>query len=134
MSSSVPPQDDQSGGCPFRRVIAIVRPDLLAKVERRLQDLGVAGVSISKVKGFGEYVNLFRADWLDEHNRIEVFLPRERAHEIARAIVAAARTGVPGDGIVVVLPVEAAYRIRTGELATPAEFGDRRCRPSGEAS
>ena len=53
--------------------------------------------------------------------RFEIFLPRKRADEIARAILGAAQTGQPGqpgDGLVAVLPVESLYRIASGELAT----------------
>jgi nitrogen regulatory protein PII len=53
--------------------------------------------------------------------RFEIFLPRKRADEIARAILGAAQPGQPGqpgDGLVAVLPVESLYRIASGELAT----------------
>jgi nitrogen regulatory protein PII len=50
--------------------------------------------------------------------RFEIFLSRKRADEMARAILGAAQTGQPGDGLVAVLPVESLYRIASGELAT----------------
>lgn len=112
---------------PLRKVTAIVRSDVLEKVEKRLEDLCIPGISITKVKGFGEYANFFSRDWMVEHARIEIFLCRERAHEIARVIVDAAQTGLAGDGLVVILPVEAVYRIRTGELATSDQLGGCEC-------
>ena len=111
----------------LRKVTAIVRVEVLERVERRLQDLRMPGVTVTKVKGYGEYKDLFARDWMDEHVRIEIFLRRERADEIARALVDAAHTGVAGDGIVVVLPVESIYRIRTKEVATPDELGGCEC-------
>jgi len=111
------------GGAPCRKVTAIVRGTVLEDVERRLRELGVPGISVTKVKGYGEYANFFTSDWIVEHARIEIFLPAERADSVARAIVQTAATGEPGDGIVVVLPVESMYRIRTGEVvrACPGE-------------
>ncbi len=48
----------------FRKVTAIIRPDSLEKVEKALQALSVPGVSVTKVKGFGEYANFYEPDWL----------------------------------------------------------------------
>lgn len=109
---------------PLRKVTANVRAGVLEKVEQRLHDLRVPGISVTKVKDYGECANFFTRDWLVEHARIEIFLTRDRATEIARPIVEAAHTGIPGDGIVVVLPVESIYRIRTGELmAADEQYG-----------
>lgn len=97
-----------------RKVTAIIRGSLLDRVEERLQTMGVPGISVTKVKGYGEQANFFRHDWEVTHARIEIFTTeQERAHEIARAIVETAHTGAAGDGIVVVLPVETVYRVRT---------------------
>jgi nitrogen regulatory protein P-II 1 len=97
----------------LRKVTAIVRADLLEKVEQRLKKMGVKGVSITQVKRFGEYANFFRHDWLVRHARIEIFAKKERAEELARAIAEEAHTGLPGDGIIGLLPVEEIIRIRT---------------------
>lgn len=111
---------------PLRQITAIVRTSMLEDVERRLRELDVPGISVTKVKGYGEYANFFTSDWSVEHARIEIVLPRECADGVARAVVAAARTGEPGDGIVVVLPVESLYRVRTGHCTTAGASGDRR--------
>lgn len=106
-----------------RKVTAIVRSALLERVERRLQDAGVPGLTVTRVKGFGEYANAFRHDWESSHARIEIFTTdRARAHDIARMIMAEAHTGGAGDGIVVVLPVETIYRIRTGAELTGTDL------------
>lgn len=110
----------------LRKITAIIRVSRLETVEKRLQDLGVPGISVTKVKGYGEYANFFSRDWLVEHARIEIFLTQKRADEIARAIMAAAHTGGAGDGLVVVLPVETVYRIRSGGPATADDLGGAR--------
>jgi nitrogen regulatory protein P-II 1 len=87
-----------------------------------LHELHVPGISVTNVKGYGEYANFFTSDWTVVHARVEIFLPRRRATDVARAIADAARTGEPGDGIVVVLPVDSLYHIRSGEIFASAEF------------
>ncbi len=102
----------------FRKVTAIIRPDLLEQVEDRLKVLNVPGVSVSKVKGYGEYANFFQSDWLSTHTKIEIFTNTDNAKEIAEAIMEAAHTGTEGDGIVAILPVESVYHIRTRQLCS----------------
>jgi nitrogen regulatory protein P-II 1 len=109
--------DDFAAGS-FCKVTAIVRSLALENVEQRLKEIGVPGISVTWVKGYGEHKSFFRHDWVAEHARIEIFIRRKRADEVARAIVGAAKTGHPGDGLVAILPVESVYRIRSGELAT----------------
>ena len=97
----------------FRKVTAIIQPHTLEKVEKSLRALHVPGVSVTKVKGFGEYADFYTSDWMVSHVRVEVFIGEGRAEEIACAIMDAAHTGMEGDGIVAILPVEAVYHIRT---------------------
>jgi len=111
----------------LRKVVAIVRSGVLKKVETRLLELRVPGITVTRVKGYGEHANFFSRDWMIEHARIEIILRQERADEIVRAIVAAASSGLPGDGIVVVIPVESVYRIRSGERATADNLGGCEC-------
>lgn len=118
------PSPEAPVDAPFRKVTAIVRTVVLQEVERSLRALDVPGISVTKVKGYGEYANFFTSDWIVEHARIEIFLPRDRVEPVARAIVAAAATGEPGDGIVVVLPVESIYRIRTDWRVAAGSAGD----------
>ena len=100
---------------PFCKVTAIVRTVALESVKQSLKRIKVPGISVTKVKGYGEYKSFFRHDWVAECARIEIFLQRKRADEIARAIVEAAQTGQPGDGLVAILPVENLYQIRSGD-------------------
>ncbi len=105
----------------FRKVTAIIRCESCEKVAQTLQTLGVHGFSISKVKGYGEYADLYSNDWMVNHARIEIFTEASKAEEIADAIMKAAHVGLEGDGIVAVLPVEQLYRIRTQSKFKPHE-------------
>lgn len=106
----------------FRNVTAIIRSDALEKVEQRLHELGVPGISVTRVKGYGEYKNFYSRDWITTHARVEIFIPAPRADEIAQAIMDAAYSGVAGDGIVVVLPVEKIYKIRNRAEVPPDDL------------
>jgi len=106
----------------YRKVTAIIRRDVLEKVERELQAMGVRGISVTKVKGYGEYADFYSRDWMVSHARIEIFTTESQADGIAQSIVETAHVGLEGDGIVAVLPVEKLYRIRTRSEATPDEI------------
>ena len=123
-----------AGDWPFRKVVAIVRTMALESVEKRLQAVGVPGVSVTKVKGYGEYADFYRADWMTEHARIEIFLHRTKVKEVVRAVIAAARTGESGDGLVVTIPVESIHRIRTGRRAGVDDLGGRGSRSPDESN
>ncbi len=97
----------------YRKITAIIQRDALEKVEKRLQDLGVSGISVTKVKGYGEYMDFYSSDWMVTHARVEIFTTEKNAETIAQAIMETAHVGLEGDGIVAVLPVEKLYRIRT---------------------
>jgi nitrogen regulatory protein P-II 1 len=100
----------------YRKITAIVRTWSLKKVERELEKLGVH-LSVSYIKGRGEFANLLSPSELDSYARLEIFTESGRAEEIVASIMDAASSGMPGDGIVAVLPVERVYRIRTKTLA-----------------
>ena len=101
---------------------AIVRPDKVDAIKDALGGIGVAGMTVTEVRGHGKqkgHTAIYRGQ---EYNvsllpkmEIEVVVPDDRAEEIAAAIIKAARTGEIGDGRVFLIPVTASYRIRTGE-------------------
>lgn len=93
-----------------RKVEAIVRFSALEGVEDALKEAGINGLTVSPVRGFGEYRNFFRDDWTHRFARIEIFTTR--AEEIANLIVEAAHTGAAGDGLVAIEPVDQVVRIR----------------------
>ncbi len=97
----------------FRKVNAIIRSDLLEEVEERLKKIGVKGLTVTRVKGYGEDKSIWAQDWLGTHARIEIFTGKNKADAIAGVIMQAAHTGGPGDGIICILPVEKIFRIRT---------------------
>ncbi len=106
----------------LRKVTAIFRSERLEEVEKRLQEAGVKGLSVTKVKGYGEYANFFAHDWMVTHARIEIFTDATAAERLAKIIVEAAHGGGEGDGFVAILPVEKVYRIRTTEEVRPGEL------------
>jgi nitrogen regulatory protein P-II 1 len=97
----------------FRKIIAIIRSRLLEDVEERLKKIGIKGLTVTRVKGYGESKSIWADDWLGTHARIEIFTEKAKAEKIAVAIIEVAHTGGAGDGIVCILPVEKIFRIRT---------------------
>ena len=106
----------------FRKITAIIRAERMNVVEEKLKAIGVPGVSVTRVKGYGEYAEYFSADWMVAHARIEVFASEAQTTEIADTIMEGAQTGLPGDGIIAVLPVEHLYHIRTGQESNGVHF------------
>jgi nitrogen regulatory protein P-II 1 len=106
----------------FSLIIANIRSEKLHDVEKRLERLGVERINVCKVRGFGEYHNFFAPNWLTTEVRIEIFTKKHEVEAIASAIMDAAHTGVPGDGVVAVLPIDKLYLIRTRSEATPESF------------
>jgi nitrogen regulatory protein P-II 1 len=106
----------------YGKITAIVRSEFLERVERALQDQGVSGVSVSRVKGYGEYVDFFASDWMSRYVRIEVITGAQRTGTIIDAILEAASSGTKGDGIVTLAPIERVWRIRTRSAAPPSEL------------
>ena len=106
----------------MKKVEAIVRPHVLDAVKAALQELGVAGMTITEVKGFGRqkgHTEVYRGseykvDFLPKL-KIEVAVNANMVDQVIEAITAAARTGQIGDGKIFVYALEQAVRIRTGE-------------------
>ncbi len=106
----------------MKKIEAIIRPHLLESVKDALQALGVQGLTISEVKGFGRqkgHTEVYRgSEYKVEFVpklKLEVVLDDEVAESAIEAIIKTARTGKFGDGKIFVFPVEEAVRIRTGE-------------------
>lgn len=106
----------------IKLIIAIIRSDRLEPVERILKDIGVERINVSKVKGYGEYRDFFARDWMVEEVQIEIFTRQHKVESITAAIMEAAHTGIPGDGIVAVVPIDKLFLIRTRAEAMPEEF------------
>jgi nitrogen regulatory protein P-II 1 len=106
----------------MKKIEAIIRPHLLESVKDALQALGVQGLTISEVKGFGRqkgHTEVYRgSEYKVEFVpklKLEVVLDDEIADQAVEAVIKTARTGKFGDGKIFIFPVEEAIRIRTGE-------------------
>jgi nitrogen regulatory protein P-II 1 len=97
----------------LKKVNAIIRSRLLEEVEERLRKIGVKGLTVTRVRGYGEAKSIWSQDWLGGHARIEIYAEKDKADQIAAAIMEVAHTGGSGDGIICILPVEKIFRIRT---------------------
>jgi nitrogen regulatory protein PII len=103
---------------------AIVRPNKVDEVSEALQKLGISGLTVTEVRGHGKqkgHTAMYRGKEyvinLLPKMSIDVVVEDDIASDAVKTIIAAARTGEIGDGRIFVLPVERAYRIRTGEAA-----------------
>ena len=111
----------------MKLVTAIIKPFKLDDVKEALRALGVAGMTVSEVQGFGRqrgHTEVYRGteytvDFVPKV-RIEILSDDADAQEVARVIVEAARTDKIGDGKVWLVPVEDVIRIRTGEMGHDA--------------
>ena len=111
----------------MKKIEAIVKPFKLDEVKEALQGIGVQGMTVTEVKGFGRqkgHTELYRGaeyvvDFLPKI-KIELVVSDEIADKAVQAISEAANTGRIGDGKIFVLPVEEAIRIRTGERGAGA--------------
>lgn len=111
----------------MKKVTAIIKPFKLDDVRDALTEIGVNGMTVSEVKGFGRqrgHTEIYRGaeyavDFLPKVS-IEIVLPDERVDEVVDVVVEAARTGKVGDGKVFVEPIDEVVRIRTGERGKEA--------------
>jgi nitrogen regulatory protein P-II 1 len=110
-----------------KKIESIVRPHLLDAVKNALQEVGVVGMTVTEVKGFGRqrgHTELYRGaeyvvDFLPKV-KVEVAVPDELVDRAIEAIVTAAKTGKVGDGKIFVTNLAQVYRIRTGETGEQA--------------
>lgn len=107
----------------MKLITAIIKPFRLDEVRDALSDIGIQGITVTEVNGFGRqkgHTELYRGaeyqvDFLPKV-KIDIALSDERVDEVVDAICNAARTGHIGDGKIFVKPLERVVRIRTGEL------------------
>lgn len=111
----------------MKKIEAIIKPFKLDEVKEALQEIGIQGLSVVEVKGFGRqkgHTELYRGaeyvvDFLPKV-KLEVVLSDEQLDDAIDAILKTARTGKIGDGKIFVTAVEQAIRIRTGEAGDDA--------------
>jgi nitrogen regulatory protein P-II 1 len=111
----------------MKKVEAIIKPFKLDEVREALSDMGVSGLTVTEVKGFGRqkgHTELYRGaeyvvDFLPKV-KVEVIMADDLVDRAIEAIIKAARTGKIGDGKIFVTGVEQTVRIRTGESGEAA--------------
>ncbi len=111
----------------MKKIEAIIKPFKLEEVKEALAEVGVQGMTVTEVKGFGRqkgHTEIYRGseytvDFLPKV-KIEIVVDDGQADAVAAAIVKSANTGKIGDGKVFISTVEEAIRIRTGETGTSA--------------
>ncbi len=111
----------------MKLITAIIRPFKLDDVRDALSQIGVTGLTVTEVKGYGRqkgHAELYRgAEYVVDFVpkiRIETVVPDEQAERVVEAIAEAARSGKIGDGKIFVMPIAQAMRIRTAEIGDDA--------------
>jgi nitrogen regulatory protein P-II 1 len=111
----------------MRKIEAVIKPFKLDEVKEALHGIGIQGMTVTEVRGFGRqkgHTELYRGaeyvvDFLPKI-KLEIAVRDEMVDKVIDAIVSAANTGRIGDGKIFVLPMEEAIRIRTGERGPEA--------------
>ena len=111
----------------MKKIEVIIKPFKLDAVKDALQEIGVKGMTISEVKGYGRqkgHTEVYRGaeyqiDFLPKV-KLEIIVEAGQVEKVIETVVGAARTGKIGDGKVFVLPVEKVVRVRTGEIDNQA--------------
>lgn len=111
----------------MKLVVAIIQPHRLDSVREALTEIGINGMTVTEVRGYGRqkgHTEIYRgAEYTISFMpklKIEVALPRDRVDDAINTITRAARTGKIGDGKIFVLDLESALRVRTGETGDSA--------------
>jgi nitrogen regulatory protein P-II 1 len=115
------------GGEKMKKIEAIIKPFKLDEVKDELNKVGVQGITVSEVKGFGRqkgHTELYRGaeyvvDFLPKV-KLEIIVQDDQAEKVIQTIINTAKTGRIGDGKIFVYPLEDAIRIRTGERGKDA--------------
>jgi len=134
-----PPADDGFGPGPLdgvsykkkedtmKKIEAIIKPFKLDDVKESLNEIGIQGMTISEVKGYGRqkgHKEIYRgAEYVVDFVpkiKIEILVDKERVEEVINSICKAANTGKIGDGKIFILPVDEVVRVRTGERGSQA--------------
>ena len=111
----------------MKKIEAIIKPFKLDEVKDKLNDLGIQGITVTEVKGFGRqkgHTELYRCaeyvvDFLPKI-KMEIVIAETQVEDVVNAIVKAAQTGRIGDGKIFITNIEEAVRIRTGERGEDA--------------
>jgi nitrogen regulatory protein PII len=97
----------------MKLITAIVRTTRLEDVVRAFAQVGIKGMTISKIKGLGEEVRLYNPYTI--HDKIEIIVPDDAAGKVVAVLLEHSRVGMPGDGVITVQTLDYAVKIRTEE-------------------
>ena len=111
----------------MKKIEAIIKPFKLDEAKEALSNIGIQGMTVSEVKGFGRqkgHTELYRGaeyqvDFLPKI-KLEIVVPDDLVEKVTHAVLESCQTGRIGDGKIFVLPIEEAMRIRTGESGDAA--------------
>jgi len=111
----------------MKKVEAIIKPFKLDEVKDKLHEIGIQGITVTEVKGFGRqkgHTELYRGaeyvvDFLPKI-KLEIILPDSQVEDVVNSIIKAAQTGRIGDGKIFITNLEETVRIRTGERGEEA--------------
>lgn len=103
----------------YKYVVAVVRPDVIAPLEARLAQIGVGGITLTRVKGFGETKSFFAGDGVTEHTKLEVFVEESELEAVLAVLRETAFPGVPGAGVAAVMPVDTFEHLRVVGSSPP---------------
>ncbi|MBF0572715.1 MAG: P-II family nitrogen regulator [Desulfamplus sp.] len=111
----------------MKKIEAIIKPFKLDDVKEALNEIGIQGMTITEVKGYGRqkgHKEIYRgAEYVVDFVpkiKIEILVKKEQAEEVVNTICKASNTGKIGDGKIFVLPVDDVIRVRTGERGADA--------------
>ena len=123
----MPFRDPETKALTMKLVVAIIKPFKLDEVRQALTGIGVSGMTVTEVKGYGRqkgHTEVYRgAEYVVNFLpklRIEIAVPSNLADKAVEVITANALTGQIGDGKIFVTPIDSAVRIRTGETDSDA--------------
>ena len=111
----------------MKKIEAIIKPFKLEDVKEALKDIGVQGLTVTEVKGFGRqkgHTELYRGaeyviDFLPKI-KLEIVVPEDQVAKVVESITESAKTGKIGDGKIFIFPMDEVIRIRTGERGEDA--------------
>jgi len=111
----------------MKLVVAIIKPFKLEQVRDALTNVGVHGMTVTEVKGYGRqkgHTEIYRGSEYAVHFlpkvRLDIAVPSESVDKVIDAVMQGAKTGQIGDGKIFVIPIERAMRVRTGETDADA--------------
>lgn len=111
----------------MKKIEAIIKPFKLDDLKQAMSDMGITGMTISEVKGFGRqkgHKEVYRGaeyevDFIPKV-KVEIVVPEESVDQVVETIVSSIKTGKIGDGKIFILPLDEVCRIRTGETGKEA--------------